>query len=167
MYKRQVLTVTDAFNKGDKFEVFYGAADLGPTSSVAVDASATTSDPAVTSLDNSWSHGVFNLGSSSAALVIQPLINSIDPVGGAAYFKVDFVCNDGFAPSPINPDTLTGFICIPIPPVVGGMGIPVDSTALLLAGVQGSALWMIPAIVVAGAGITIFKLKKKNKGETS
>jgi hypothetical protein len=38
---------------------------------------------------------------------------------------------------------------------------------LLLAGVQGSALWMIPAIVVAGAGITIFKLKKKNKGETS
>ena len=48
-------------------------------------------------------------------------------------------------------------------PAIGGMGIPVDSTALLLAGVQGSALWMIPAIVVAGAGIGIFSFKRSKK----
>lgn len=46
---------------------------------------------------------------------------------------------------------------------VGGMGIPIDTTALLLAGIQGSSLWMIPAIVIAGAGIGIFSLKRSKK----
>jgi len=53
---------------------------------------------------------------------------------------------------------LTGYI-----PPVGGMGIPIDTTALLLAGVQGSALWMVPAIVVAGAGIGIISYKRSKK----
>ena len=52
-------------------------------------------------------------------------------------------------------------VCISL--AVGGMGIPIDSTALLLAGVQGSALWMVPAIVVAGAGIGIFSFRKSKK----
>ena len=72
------------------------------------------------------------------------------------------VCDNGFQQN--------GFangqpICITVNVPVGGMGIPIDSTALLLAGVQGSAPWMIPAIVIAGAGIAIFKIKK-NKGES-
>ena len=39
---------------------------------------------------------------------------------------------------------------------VGGELLPIDSTALLLAGVQANALWLIPAIVAAtGIGIVI------------
>ena len=49
------------------------------------------------------------------------------------------------------------------PGPVGGMGIPIDTTALLLAGVQGSVIWMIPAIVVAGAGMGIFSFRKSKK----
>ena len=68
------------------------------------------------------------------------------------------VCDNGFQQN--------GFangqpLCISL--AVGGMGIPIDSTALLLAGVQGSALWMIPAIVIAGAGIGIFSFKRSKK----
>jgi hypothetical protein len=56
-------------------------------------------------------------------------------------------------------------LCFSITVPVGGMGIPIDTTALLLAGVQGSGLWMIPAIVIAGAGIGIFSFKKSKKKE--
>ena len=45
---------------------------------------------------------------------------------------------------------------------VGGTLLPLDTTALLLAGLQINAIWMIPAILgVAGAGIAIYKLKRK------
>jgi len=50
---------------------------------------------------------------------------------------------------------------VPLPGIViecpvGGELIPVDSTALLLAGAQANALWLIPAIVSAiGIGIVI------------
>jgi len=40
--------------------------------------------------------------------------------------------------------------------VIGGTMIPLDSTALLLAGAQMNAAWMIPVIVLAiGIGIVI------------
>ena len=39
------------------------------------------------------------------------------------------------------------------PPPVGGEFLPIDSTALFLAGIQSSAIWMLPAIAgAAGAG---------------
>jgi len=44
---------------------------------------------------------------------------------------------------------------------IGGTLIPIDTTALLIAGFQINAIWMIPAIVLAGAGIAIYKLKRK------
>jgi len=43
---------------------------------------------------------------------------------------------------------------------IGGEIIPIDTTMLLLAGVQTSALWLIPFLVSA-AGITIFFARKK------
>jgi len=49
-------------------------------------------------------------------------------------------------------------ICAPATktfPTVGGSMIPIDSVALLLAGVQSISMWMIP-VVVAGVGISIF-----------
>ena len=44
--------------------------------------------------------------------------------------------------------------------VVGGELLPIDSTALLLAGLQTSAIWMIPTLAgLAGAGFYIIKFR--------
>jgi hypothetical protein len=44
---------------------------------------------------------------------------------------------------------------------VGGISIPIDQSALLLAGVSSVSMWMIP-VVLAGAGIGIFVIKRRN-----
>jgi len=46
-------------------------------------------------------------------------------------------------------------------PEVGGTFIPIDQSALLLAGVQSISMWMIP-VVIAGIGIGIFVIKRRN-----
>ena len=51
----------------------------------------------------------------------------------------------------------TSFDDIPI----GGTYIPIDQSALLLAGVQSISMWMIP-VVVAGVGIGVFVIKRRN-----
>jgi len=43
---------------------------------------------------------------------------------------------------------------------VGGTLVPIDTTTLLLAGVQSISMWMIP-VVVAGVGIGIFVIKRR------
>ena len=43
--------------------------------------------------------------------------------------------------------------------VIGGEIIPLDTTALLISGSQSSLAWILP-IILAGAGLVIFKLKK-------
>ena len=91
------------------------------------------------------------------AIVCNPNSHEIPDTGNGL---PGCVCDNGFQEN--------GFangqpLCIAINVPVGGMGIPIDSTALLLAGVQGSALWMIPAIVIAGAGIGIFSFRKSKK----
>ena len=63
-----------------------------------------------------------------------------------------------------DPDTIitgvqiwtTSFDDIPI----GGTNIPIDQTALLLAGVQSISMWMIP-VVIAGVGIGVFVIKRR------
>jgi len=45
-------------------------------------------------------------------------------------------------------------------PAVGGTFIPIDQSALLLAGVQSISMWMIP-VVIAGIGIGIFVIKRR------
>ena len=44
---------------------------------------------------------------------------------------------------------------------VGGEILPINSMALMLAGVQSISMWMIP-VVLAGAGIGVFVIKKRN-----
>jgi len=45
---------------------------------------------------------------------------------------------------------------------VGGELLPIDSTALMLAGLQSSAIWMLPVLAgAAGAGYAAFKLRRK------
>ena len=73
-------------------------------------------------------------------------------------FNVDF---DGS----IDKLTQTIMVTTPgpiVPPVVGGELIPIESTSLILAGLQSSAIWMLPVLVgAAGAGFAAFKLRRK------
>ena len=43
---------------------------------------------------------------------------------------------------------------------IGGTFVPIDQSALLLAGVQSISMWMIP-VVIAGIGIGIFVIKRR------
>jgi len=43
---------------------------------------------------------------------------------------------------------------------IGGISIPIDQTALLLAGVQSISMWMIP-VVISGIGIGMFLIKRR------
>jgi len=56
-------------------------------------------------------------------------------------------------------------ICdLPNPPqeCLGGEFLPIDSSALLLAGFQTSAVWILPIVIAgAGAGIAAFQLRRK------
>ncbi len=44
---------------------------------------------------------------------------------------------------------------------VGGTFVPIDQSALLLAGAQSISMWMIP-VVIAGIGIGVFVIKRRN-----
>jgi len=56
-----------------------------------------------------------------------------------------------------GPNSIPGDLIPQIP--VGGTMIPLDTTALLLAGVQSISMWMIP-VVIAGVGIGVFVIKR-------
>jgi len=45
-------------------------------------------------------------------------------------------------------------------PQIGGTFVPIDQSALLLAGVQSVSMWMIP-VILAGIGIGVFMIKRK------
>ncbi len=44
---------------------------------------------------------------------------------------------------------------------IGGTFVPIDQSALLLAGVQSISMWMIP-VILAGIGIGVFVIKRRN-----
>jgi len=129
------LTVTDAFNQGDRFEVFDFGAPIGTTSAVANtgdQCAPNNTDPEDCLLDVDSSSGVFCLQAGPHEISFLPIVVNADQ--GAAYFKLETaVCG-----------------------VIGGTMIPLDTTALLLVGAQMNAAWMIPVIVAAiGIGIVI------------
>jgi len=51
--------------------------------------------------------------------------------------------------------------CVPEGPAVGGAFVPIDNSALILAGAQSVSMWMIP-VVIAGIGVAIFVIKRRN-----
>jgi len=78
---------------------------------------------------------------------------------------IDFFFNDQFleevGATTIRDEVLcTVATKIIIGPVVGGINIPIDTSSLLLAGVQSISMWMIP-VVIAGVGIGIFVIKRR------
>ena len=109
--------------------------------------------------------------------------NLLAPIGGNYWDVFDIPaegCNDdnsdGFCDDPFvflftgvgNQDNLpfvlqNGWNLVDPAPVdvpIGGTFVPIDSTALLLAGVQSISMWMIP-VVVAGIGIGVFVIKRR------
>ncbi len=73
-------------------------------------------------------------------------------------FPVDFVY-DG-----INFEEGLEKLCVPALKSfeeVGGFDIPINTSSLLLAGVSSVSMWMIP-VVIAGVGIGIFVIKRRN-----
>ncbi len=125
------LSVTDAFNQGDQFDVFDFGAPIGSTSVVThpaidIQCAPNGTDPDDCLLDADSSSGVFPLAAGAHSISFLPTFVQAD--AGAAYFKV-------FAQPP--------------PPSVGGTMIPIDTTALLLVGAQTTSAWLIPVIVVA------------------
>jgi hypothetical protein len=89
------LTVTDAFVKGDTFQVLDLGNPIGSTSAVPTNSASCGSDPVPCLADPTMSHGVFDLGPGAHSITIKAL--SAPFQGGAAYFRVDlkrdhFVC---------------------------------------------------------------------------
>jgi len=69
--------------------------------------------------------------------------------------------NDGFGdvcdPCPDDPLDQCN---VPSPPQVAGELLPIDSSALMIAGLTSSAVWMIPTVLgLAGAGVYLVKFR--------
>jgi len=135
-----VLTVTDAFNRGEQFEVYDSASSIGTTSAVPIPLDineqcnnnpATSSDPEACVTDALASHGTFNLTSGSHSITMKKIAGTTDfPIdAGAAYFL-------------LQENT-----------VVAGDLLPLNTTALFISGIT-SSIWMIPTLAgIAGAGV--------------
>ncbi len=117
------VTLTDAFIPTEDFELFDGAVSQGTTSTPGGPGAGSPSDPANTSTDGAWSTGMFFLGPGAHSITIHQTAG----FGGAAYFQ------------------LTQH------EAVGGEFLPIDSTALILAGAQTNAVWIMSALAVIGS----------------
>lgn len=82
-------------------------------------------------------------------LPINPGIYTVNPVDGSTVFIGD----------PVT-DHITDLTFVECPDVVGGELLPIDSTALVLAGLQTSAIWMLPVLAgIAGSAFGILYIK--------
>jgi len=153
------IKVTDAFINGDVFEIFDDGSSIGETSAVPNDKSdCGTFDGDIQSnpdimINGGWvfldpdtcfmddtksSSGMFILGSGPHSITIKPTVTAAE--AGSWFFKIETH----------GPDEK---------PVAGEL-LPLDSSALVVAGLASSAVWMIPAVAgVAGAGIYLIKLR--------
>jgi hypothetical protein len=81
------LTVTDAFQKGDAFQVLDLGNPIGSTSAVPTSSASCGNDPVPCLADPTVSHGVFDLGPGAHSITIKALASPFQ--AGAAYFRVD------------------------------------------------------------------------------
>jgi len=126
------LTVTDGFELGDEFEVFDFGSSVGTTSIVSPDGSC--SDDPDACLAAGFSSAMIDLGSGAHSITIQ--VTDSPFAGGAAFFKIDIH-----------------------PPTVGGVFEGVDTAALLVAGAQVNAYWILP--VIAAISIAVVLARKR------
>jgi len=109
-------------------------------------------------LDADFAPGLLNpqyiaIDSTGNLYVTDPTLNTV-----RQYDSTGFLLDADFAPglgnpSPIAFDTLQ--------PPVGGTSLPIDTTALLLAGAQSISMWMILGVLsLVGIGLAVFTLKR-------
>jgi len=110
---------------------------------------------------------------SSALVILRDQVDDIPFLPGGTYFYEDYVIRP-------NPDFETITIAVPFETVlaqvvvdtisfdkkiVGGEFLPIDTTALLLAGVQTNASWIFPVVLLAaGIGLVFLRNRVSNNG---
>jgi hypothetical protein len=80
------ITVTDAFLRGDQFDVFDNNVLIG-TTSVPATTGACGDDPVPCLADPQVSHGAFHVGAGAHSITIKAKASPFG--GGAAYFRID------------------------------------------------------------------------------
>jgi len=81
---------------------------------------------------------------------------------GSDRFLVSIDATDFSLPTSVSTEDGMDAIAFSPETAVGGELLPIDSTALMLAGLQSSAIWMLPVLAgAAGAGFAAFKLRRK------
>jgi len=96
-------------------------------------------------------------------VIIYPWVHEICFSGAAVDVSALFgnVPISSFTLTMLDADsTRINFISYDLSQVIGGEILPLDTTALLLAGVQSISMWMIP-VVAAGVGIGVFVIKRR------
>ncbi len=99
-----VLTVTDVYVDGDRFQVFNNNLSLGLTSVPLNDGSLLTGDPGQAVLDSRLSHGTFLLPPGSNSITIETVQTASGYPSGGGFLRVDPVASA--VPMP-EPGTLT------------------------------------------------------------
>jgi len=95
------VTIVDAFQAGDQFQLYDFGSPIGATTFVANTGTFITDDPAVAVGNAALSRGFFSLAPGAHSLDIQVVQNALDTTAGCAYFRVD-VC----PPVPLPPSVL-------------------------------------------------------------
>jgi hypothetical protein len=83
------LKVTDAFQSGDRFEVYNFATLLGLTSVPGSSGDQIGSDADAAFIDPRWSSGIFSLAAGTYDISVETIVSPFG--GGGAYLRVDTV----------------------------------------------------------------------------
>ena len=125
------LTVVDGGIADDQIEVFDFGSSIGITSVPFDDNSAVCpfTDADVCLANPNFSSGMFCLGPGQHAVTMTQLLA---PLSGGGWFKVELHNSNECQ-------------------AVGGEFLSIDSTALILAGAQTNAVWIMSALAVIGS----------------
>jgi len=88
---------------------------------------------------------------------VEEIITNIAAPAGETHCEVLWLMDWKF-----GPNTFVQEIWVNNQPQVAGELLPLDSTALFLAGIQSMTVWMIPTVLgLAGAGVYLVKFRKQ------
>ena len=137
------FTVVDGGIPIDQFEVFDFGSSIGTTSVPNTGGAGCGFADADACLANpDFSSGMFCLGPGTHSITINQILN---PGSGGGWIKTELH---------------SGADCGP----VAGTLLPIDSTALVLTGLQSSAIWMLPALAgIAGAAFGVLFYTNRRK----
>jgi len=102
-----------------------------------------------------------NAGINQLVWTADEIIGTNAPDGIEVHCAVEFTVFDGFDNTSI---IFQDIWLIPDDFIVGGEFLSIDSTALLLAGLQSSAIWMLP-VLAGAAGVGAYYIKTRMNKE--